>query len=189
MFRQGRASASPGVVKFCTAAAQRMDSLLHPRSLPITAVQQYAGMSEVQPLIQPRMWNTLDVAPAVTAAAKPAAAESLPSAASGPAVIAPVVTTSKLPPSAPPPPASKNKAPINTTKSKTASAAAQKPKVPAKSEVAVAATQARAGTVKAKSGGSAPLATSAMSAPAFPSMDECSSDSEGSMPDIDSGDE
>mmetsp|Transcript_33644 Transcript_33644/g.74492 ORF Transcript_33644/g.74492 Transcript_33644/m.74492 type:complete len:944 (+) Transcript_33644:69-2900(+) len=70
LFRRGCSESSAELSSWCTAAVLSCEALLHPRSLPIQAVQQFAGMQDMPALAKPRMWSA--VQPEVQAAGLPA---------------------------------------------------------------------------------------------------------------------
>ena len=174
LLKLGRIGGSPTLRAWCTSAIQRMEGLVHPRALPITSVQQYPGLQEVCALPKPRMWSFLDE-PQVEARVV-----SLPPLNQVPCSFnpSPVPSTAPVPEEVPPHPAiapacsSLQQRTIMSrgiTKDNKGSSLAAKP--PSQDSIFGPASQQN----------------NVIDIPI--NVPEESSDSEGSLPDIDSGDE
>ena len=178
MFQLAQAEGSQEVKALCFTAAQVLEGMMHPRSLPITSVSTYLGAAEVPPLDRPRMCSVLDPAP-------PKGLSSVPHVEPLTAVPQPSPVLKPAPAPEPKPGIPPNSKQPVAAKPRQATAKAEAKTAAAK---AFAATLA-AGAVSQKKG----LKTSEVvpappSVPAPPVEGDESSDSEGSLPDIDSGD-
>ncbi|GAX76178.1 hypothetical protein CEUSTIGMA_g3622.t1 [Chlamydomonas eustigma] len=60
LFCKGRAGCTKEVAEVCSSALLAICGLMHPRTLPVSQVQQYSGLQDLQPLARPVMWSVVD---------------------------------------------------------------------------------------------------------------------------------